>query len=161
MEKILISACLCGDIVRYDGKSAPCNHPLIKEWDTHGRLVRFCPEVAGGLPTPRDPAEISGPGGAGVLAGDARVVTNQGQDVSAAFIKGAQLALSEIRRHGIAVAILKEKSPSCGSSLIYDGAFSGNLIQGMGVATSVLRRHGVKVFSEYGIERAKLFINQN
>lgn len=148
-----MSACLLGQPVRYDGRSS--GHPdLLQLWQQQGRVVPLCPEVAGGLPTPRPPAEIPGGQGGAVLDGEARVVTVQGEDVSAEFLAGARLALELVRRHGIRVAVLKSGSPSCGNRQVYDGAFSGSKIDGEGVTSALLRREGVQVFSELELEAA-------
>ena len=148
-----MSACLLGQPVRYDGRSS--GHPdLLQLWQQQGRVVPLCPEVAGGLPTPRPPAEIPGGQGGAVLDGEARVVTVQGEDVSAAFLAGARLALELVRRHGIRVAVLKSGSPSCGNRQVYDGTFSGCKIDGEGVTSALLRREGVQVFSELELETA-------
>lgn len=148
-----MSACLLGQPVRYDGRSS--GHPdLLQLWQQQGRVVPLCPEVAGGLPTPRPPAEIPGGQGGAVLDGEARVVTVQGEDVSAEFLAGARLALELVRRHGIRVAVLKSGSPSCGNRKVYDGTFSGSKIDGEGVTSALLRREGVQVFSELELEEA-------
>lgn len=148
-----MSACLLGQPVRYDGRSS--GHPdLLQLWQQQGRVVPLCPEVAGGLPTPRPPAEIPGGQGGAVLDGEARVVTVQGEDVSAEFLAGARLALELVRRHGIRVAVLKSGSPSCGNRQVYDGTFSGSKIDGEGVTSALLRREGVQVFSELELEEA-------
>lgn len=153
-HKVLVSACLLGQPVRYDGRAS--GHPdLLQRWQSEGRIVPLCPEVAGGLPTPRPPAEIPGGQGGAVLDGEAKVVTVSGEDVSAAFLAGAQLALELIRRHGIRIAILKSGSPSCGNLLTYDGTFSGTKVSGEGVTTALLRREGVQVFSELELEAAE------
>ena len=148
-----MSACLLGQPLRYDGRSS--GHPdLLQLWQQQGRVVPLCPEVAGGLPTPRPPAEIPGGQGGAVLDGEARVVTVQGEDVSAEFLAGARLALELVRRHGIRVAVLKSGSPSCGNRKVYDGTFSGSKIDGEGVTSALLRREGVQVFSELELEEA-------
>lgn len=153
LPKVLVSACLLGQPVRYDGRSSV--HPdLLQVWQREGRVVPLCPEVAGGLPTPRPPAEIPGGQGGAVLDGEARVVTVQGEDVSAEFLAGARLALELVRRHGIRVAVLKSGSPSCGNRQVYDGTFSGSKIDGEGVTSALLRREGVQVFSELELEEA-------
>lgn len=155
MEKILISACLLGERVRYDAGDVSCTHPVLRAWAAEGRLVPVCPEVAGGLSVPRPPAEIQGPGGGpAVLARTAEVHTVGGQDVTAAFLAGAQVALDTARRHRIRLAVLKENSPSCGSTRIHDGAFSGTRVPGMGAATALLRAAGIEVFPETDIEAA-------
>ena len=152
--KVLVSACLLGQPVRYDGRAS--GHPdVVQRWQAEGRVVPLCPEVAGGLPTPRPPAEIPGGQGVQVLDGQARVVTVSGDDVSEAFLAGARRALELVRRHGIRVAVLKAGSPSCGNRLTYDGTFSGVKVPGEGVTTALLRREGVLVFSELELEDAQ------
>ncbi len=150
---MLVSACLLGQPVRYDGRAS--GHPdLLQAWQKQGRVVPLCPEVAGGLPTPRPPAEIPGGQGGAVLDGEAQVVTVLGEDVSAEFLAGARMALELVRRHGIRMAVLKSGSPSCGNRLVYDGTFSGNKVAGEGVTSALLRREGVLVFSELELEEA-------
>lgn len=153
LPKVLVSACLLGQPVRYDGRAS--GHPdVLQAWQREGRVVPLCPEVAGGLPTPRPPAEIPGGQGAAVLEGEAQVVTVLGEDVTAAFMAGARVALALVRRHGIRVAVLKSGSPSCGNQRVYDGTFSGNKVEGEGVTTALLRREGVLVFSELELVEA-------
>ena len=155
MEKILVSACLLGERVRYDAGDVSCLHPVLRAWAAQGRLIPVCPEVAGGLPVPRPPAQIQGPGGGpAVLARTARVHTVDGEDVTAAFLTGAQIALDTARRHGVRVAILKENSPSCGATRIHDGTFSGVRIPGMGTTAAALRAAGIEVFPETDLEAA-------
>jgi len=144
MKKVLVSSCLLGNAVRYDGCHKAISHSLLFQWQKEGRIVAICPEVAGGLPIPRSPAEII----------DARVVDCTGEDVTNAFDLGAQLALKLCQQHDISVAILKESSPSCGSSHVYDGNFSGTTVSGEGVTTKLLRQHGVSVFNESQLEQA-------
>lgn len=154
MEKILISACLLGRPVRYDGKGKPLHHPAIEKWQAAGRLVAFCPEQAGGLPTPRPPAEIeNGMNGADVLLGHARVLEVTGDDVTAAFVAGAQKAVDVAEAEGCAFALLIDGSPSCGSSFIYDGTFSGTRHPGFGVTAALLQVAGIAVFSDRQIEQ--------
>ncbi|WP_289007891.1 DUF523 domain-containing protein [uncultured Thermomonospora sp.] len=155
MEKILVSSCLLGRSVRYDGRDKRRDDAILHRWQAEGRLVPYCPEVGGGLPVPRRPAEITGPGGGpAVLDGTARVLTDTGQDVTAAFLAGAQRALEAARRAGARLAILKESSPSCGITRIYDGSFTGRLSPGIGVTTALLERHGITVFSENDLNAA-------
>lgn len=154
MEKILVSRCLLGHAVRYDG-GAHGPIELLRRWQAEGRLVALCPEVAGGLPTPRPPAEIPGGQGAAVLDGTLTVRTVEGGDVSAAFLAGAQAALELVRTHGIRLAVLKARSPSCGNRENYDGSFSGRRVAGEGVTAAALRRAGVQVFSEEELEAAE------
>ncbi|MBE1537990.1 DUF523 domain-containing protein [Actinomadura algeriensis] len=148
MERILVSSCLAGRPVRYDGAAKPVDDGLFERWRAEGRLVPFCPEVSGGLAVPRPPAEIVGGDGRAVLDGTAAVRTGAGEDVTDAFLHGARLALAAARRAGARVAVLKEGSPSCGSDRIYDGTFTGASTPGEGVTTALLEREGVRVFGE-------------
>ncbi len=155
MEKILISACLLGAKVRYHGGDALLDHPVLKRWADEGRLVSVCPEVAGDLPTPRPPAELIGDGGGrAVLDRRLSVKTEDGTDLSDAFITGAGSALALARQHSIKLAILKDGSPSCGTTYIRDGSFSGRRVNDLGVAAALLERTGVRVFSDMQIELA-------
>lgn len=147
MEKILISACFLGARVRYDAEIIPLEHELITLWHQQGRLVVICPEVTGGLPTPRPPAEIQRHGDTQVID----IITVTGNNVTEPFMKGAQAALALCKQHNIHYALLKESSPSCGSQFIYDGTFSGTKIKGQGVTTQLLQAHNVLVYSEKNI----------
>lgn len=153
MQKILVSRCLLGHRVRYDGgASGPFDS--LQAWLDEGRVVPLCPEVAGGLPTPRAAAEIPGGQGGEVLDGQASVLTTEGEDVSAQFLSGARQALELVQQHGIRIAILKANSPSCGNLQTYDGTFSGVKVSGEGVTAALLKRHGVQVFSELELAEA-------
>ena len=154
MIRVLVSACLLGEKVRYNGADAASSSRVLTDWLAEDRVVPFCPEVAGGLGVPRPPAEIRGEGGRAVLDGAARVVTQNGHDVTAAFLRGAEEALQAAVASGARVAILKEGSPSCGSGYVYDGSFSGRRKAGLGVTAALLERHGIRVFSEGGLEDA-------
>lgn len=142
----LVSACLLGFPCAYDGGARLQARLLALA--ARGWVAPICPEAAGGLPTPRTPAEIAGGDGYDVLDGRARVVTIAGEDVTAAYLRGAECALLAAQRYSIARAILKQRSPSCGSSCIYDGTHTGNLRAGPGVTAALLRRRGVDVWSE-------------
>ncbi|TWD55282.1 uncharacterized protein YbbK (DUF523 family) [Agrobacterium vitis] len=153
MDKILISACLMGRPVRYDGKGKLLNHPTIERWRAEGRLVEFCPEQAGGMPTPRPPAEIEqGASGDDVLQGRARVLEITGGDVTAAFVAGGQKAVEIALKNQCRYALLIDGSPSCGSGFIYDGSFSGTRHPGFGVTAALLKRAGLAVFSDHEID---------
>jgi len=155
MEKILVSRCLLGHRVRYDGgASGPFDQ--LQQWLDEGRVVPLCPEVAGGLPTPRAAAEIPGGQGAQVLDGDAAVITTDGEDVTVQFLSGAHQALDLVREHRIRIAVLKANSPSCGNLLTYDGTFSGVRVSGEGVTAALLKRQGVRVFNEMELAEAAL-----
>ncbi|AAZ55249.1 DUF523 domain-containing protein [Thermobifida fusca] len=156
MERILVSACLLGRAVRFDGRAKTINHEIVARWRDEGRLVPFCPEVVGGLPVPRPPAEIEGAQGArAVLAGQARIRTRDGRDVTAFFLHGAQAALRAAQEHGVRLAVLKEKSPSCGVHQVFDGSFTGTTVPGMGLTTLLLRDHGIDVFTEHELPQAQ------
>ena len=151
--KVLVSRCLLGHRVRYDG-GASGPYAQLAQWQAEGRVIALCPEVAGGLPTPRAAAEIPGGQGVEVLAGKAAVITTEGEDVTEAFVSGARQALALVERHGIRLAILKANSPSRGNRLTYDGSFSGVKVEGQGVTAALLTRAGVQVFSELELEEA-------
>ena len=138
MENVLISACLLGFECKYCGGSNKLTEQQLAALGERFRLIPVCPETAGGLPTPRDPSERLGD----------KVVSNQGRDVTEAYQKGAETALWLARRYGCTAALLKEKSPSCGSGQIYDGSFTGKLIPGDGVAAEELKKEGLIVFGE-------------
>ncbi|MDO9622461.1 MAG: DUF523 domain-containing protein [Pseudomonas sp.] len=154
MQKILVSRCLLGHRVRYDG-GAHGPFALLQRWQAEGRVVALCPEVAGGLMTPRPAAEIASGQGAQVLDGRLSVRTINGEDVTAAFVAGAEQALALVRQHGIRLALLKARSPSCGNRENYDGSFSGVKVAGEGVTAAALRRAGVQVFSEEELPAAE------
>lgn len=153
--KLMISACLIGHRVRYDGGDNLCSDKRLQELILANKVIAFCPEVAAGLPIPRSPAEIQDlQDGLSVLKDKARVLSRDGQDVTAYFVAGAQQMLDLAKKHNIKIAILKARSPSCGSTVIYDGSFSKTLIPGNGVATALLISHGIKVFDEDHIDEA-------
>ena len=143
----MVSACLAGLATTHNGKAKP--HPKVLELLREGRAVLVCPEQLGGLPTPRAEAEIE-PGGSGakVLSREARVLDSNGNDVTAQYLRGAREALRAARLSGAGAAILKARSPSCGSGLIYDGGFSGTLVEGEGVTAALLRKEGLTVLTE-------------
>ena len=140
MERILISACLVGDNVKYDGGNN--KSPLIDKLLEKYELIPFCPEVEGGLSTPRSPSERK----------DGRVINMDGDDVTAAFERGAELAFNICLFLKIKKVILKERSPSCGKKEIYDGSFSHKVISGMGVTAEYLTSKGIEVYCEDDIE---------
>ncbi|MBO3748277.1 DUF523 domain-containing protein [Streptosporangiaceae bacterium NEAU-GS5] len=161
MERILVSACLLGSRVRYDGRAKTSADATLARWREEGRLVPFCPEVEGGLAVPRPPAEIEGGvGGAAVIAGAARILTPDGVDVTRHFLAGAQQALAVAQSFGVRLAILKEGSPSCGSLRIYDGTFRGAITPGKGVTAALLELNGIRVFNEDRIAEAAAFLTE-
>ena len=135
-EAILISACLLGVRCRYDGGSKP-QEPILRLMEKY-TLIPVCPEQLGGLPTPRLPSERIG----------AQVVMKDGTDVTAAYRRGAEEALRLARLFGCRRAVLKERSPSCGSGTIYDGTFRHRKIAGNGVTAELLQAHGLCVYNE-------------
>lgn len=160
MIKILVSACLMGEKVRFDGAHKRIDHPQFQKWQSENRLVLVCPEVIGGLSVPRPPAEIVGEGaGRGVLDGKAKVFTKQGEDVSEAFVRGAQRSLELAIEHQVGLAILKARSPSCGNIEVYDGTHSGTRISGSGTAAAALQAKGIRVFNEAQIDEAAAYLS--
>ncbi|MGB0467010.1 MAG: DUF523 domain-containing protein [Pontibacterium sp.] len=151
MRKILISACLFGEQVRYDGKHSLINHPIIARWKAEGRLVKICPECAGGLPTPRSPSEIQSKFPILITSQDA-------QDVTPEFLTGAEKTLELAKQEHVCCALMKARSPSCGNTQIYDGSFSGKLVADSGIAASELLRNGIPVFNEHQLEDMFRFI---
>ena len=141
MEKILISACLVGDNCKYNGGNNlnPQLEALLEKYE----LIPFCPEVEGGLTTPRNPSEIKG----------SRVVMDNDKDVTREFEWGARKALMLCLYLKIKIAVLKEYSPSCGTHQVHDGSFSNKLVDGMGVTAKLLKENGIKVYSEDEIDQ--------
>lgn len=147
----IVSACLAGIDCTFRGgnKRLPAVSRLVR----NGSALPVCPEVMGGLATPRENAEIVGGGGEEVLAGAARVVSISGRDLTRHYLRGAAMALAIARRAGITRAILKSKSPACGCGRIYDGTFREFLTAGNGVLAALLLRHGFTVLTERDIRR--------
>ena len=143
---LLISACLLGVACNHEGRGSP--RAVVEELERRYRLIPVCPEVLGGLTTPRPAAELAGGDGTAVLAGGAVVVNVDGHDVSAAYRRGAEAAVMLARSTGATRAVLKARSPSCGSSRVYDGTFSRRLVDGQGVTSAALRAAGVEVCSD-------------
>ena len=158
MEKILVSACLIGERVRYNGVAMEFDNQILKYWRNNELVVSICPEVAGGLPVPRPSSEIFGGDGSQVLKGLKKVINVNGQDVTQYFLEGSQKTLLLARFHKIKLAILKEGSPSCGSRYIYDGSFSKNKKSGKGVTTALLEQNDIRVFSEQEISKAEEYL---
>lgn len=140
-EKIIVSSCILGNNTKYNGGNN--YNPLIEKIKEKYDIIIICPEVMGGLSTPRDPSEIKGD----------TVINNKGIDVTFEFNKGANIAYELALKHNIKKAILKDGSPSCGSIKIYDGTFSGNKIIGQGVAVKRLKELGIDIFTENEIEK--------
>ena len=147
---ILVSACLVGQNVRYDGDNS-LNEKISRLMD-EGKAIAVCPEVFGGLTTPRLPAEIENGDGHDVLEGKSKIVDTSGKDVTEQFLKGAYETLNVFKEFEPSMVVLKENSPSCGSSFIYDGTFSGNKVRGVGVTAALLEKNGIRVISEKEFE---------
>ena len=141
--KIIVSKCLLGCSCRYDGKSVP-NSSVIALGDRY-ELIPVCPEELGGLPTPRIPAEIL----------NGRVIRKDGKDITAEYTRGAAASLKIAMEQGCTVAILKSKSPSCGKSTVYDGSFSGHLVEGSGITASLFMKNGIQIFDENETDKIK------
>ena len=162
--KVLVSSCLLGEDVRYDGRNSSIamdgsftfsQKEIFMDVLCDNEIYSFCPEVSGGLSTPRLPAEIVS------TNKPFKVETNDETDVTIPFLIGAKNALDTCNEEGINVALLKSKSPSCGNTHIYDGTFSNNLIEGQGLTARLLEENGIKVFNETQLEDLKQFIESN
>lgn len=138
---ILVSGCLLGIPCRYDGKSKPC--PAVIALQERYRLIPVCPESLGGLRIPRLPSEICGD----------RVKQQDGCDVTESYLSGAGKTLRIAEENHCTIAVLKEKSPSCGSGQIHNGKFDGGLIPGDGITAALLKKHGITVLGESEAER--------
>ena len=136
MEKILVSRCLLGENCTYRGDSNFCEK--VAALSEKYEIITVCPEADGGLTIPRDPAERMGD----------KVISKNGKDVTAEYVKGAEIALHKALENGVSFAVMKARSPSCGCGVIYDGTFTGTRIQGDGVAAGVLKKHGIRVITE-------------
>ena len=145
----ICSACLLGLECRYDGKSnlKKASEKLLQEF-RNGDIIPVCPEQLGGLPTPRVAQEIQGMSGEYVLDDKCKVINRNGEDVTQQFVRGAYEVLKIAQALGIKEFVGVQRSPSCGSGIIYDGSFSGKTIKGDGITTALLKRNGIKVVSE-------------
>lgn len=143
---ILVSACLAGLEVRYNGTH--CIDQRITRLVEAGKAIIICPELLGGFSTPREPAEIVGGNGEDVLAGKAKVVEKSGEDLTESYIKGAYATLEQAKKLQVTTVVLKEYSPSCGTMFIYNGEFKGKEILGNGVTAALLKKEGIEVISE-------------
>ncbi|WP_017754743.1 DUF523 domain-containing protein [Calidifontibacillus oryziterrae] len=143
---IVVSSCLAGLKVRYNGTH--CLQDKISKLLAENKAITVCPEVLGGLSIPREPAEIVGGDGDAVLDGKAKVINKLGKDVTEEFLKGAYATLKTVKEVNATVVVLKESSPSCGSTKIYNGEFNGMKVAGNGVTAALMKRNGIKVLSE-------------
>jgi len=139
-KKILVSGCLLGMRIDYEEKGHLVEE--LRKLMLQGQAIAVCPEVLGGLPTPRDPAEI-------VVVNDERKVYNNKEcDITESFVLGAERTLEVARKSGAKIAILKSNSPSCGCGKIYDGSFTEKLVDGDGITTELLKKNGLRVITE-------------
>lgn len=150
--KILISSCLIGENVKYDGGNNALHVKILEQWKQEGILVPLCPEVLGGLGVPRSPCEV--------IEGTHRVINKMGEDVTIFFEKGASETLKIVQENNISMAILKARSPSCGKDIIYDGTFTSTRVNDSGITCKLLQESGVVVFSEEELENAQAFWKQ-
>ena len=135
-DNIIVSACLLGEKCRYDGEGKLCRD--LDRLRNKYNFIAVCPEILGGLKTPRSPSEICG----------GRVVDKDGKDNTEAYLKGAKKALEAAERHKCTFAVLKSKSPSCGKGKVYDGSFSGRLVKGNGITAELFKKNGIRVLTE-------------
>ncbi|MGK5684311.1 DUF523 domain-containing protein [Actinoplanes sp. URMC 104] len=156
--RILVSGCLGGAAIRFNATGVPLDSPIWQQWAEQGRLVSLCPELAVGFPVPRPPAEIVGGSAADVLDGRAEVRESTGRDVTALFRAAADRAAERAVHAGVGLAVLVDGSPTCGTTRVHDGTFTGVTVPGRGVAAEALRRHGIPVFSHRQLARAAALI---
>lgn len=148
---ILVSSCLCGEKCKYNGEDNL--NVDVMTYLEQKEIIHVCPEVFGGLSTPRTPAEIVGGSARDVLKGNAKVMTKEGEDVTMAFIRGANKVLQLAKQFHVKQAILKAKSPSCGKGEVYDGSFNQNLIAGNGITAELLLKEGIEVITEVELSK--------
>jgi uncharacterized protein YbbK (DUF523 family) len=156
--KVLVSSCLLGEAVRYHGGDAYCSSGILDRWRAEGRLVAVCPETTAGLPVPRPPAEIAGGDGGAVLRGEASVGDGTGVDVTAFYLRGARATLESAFANGARLAVLKDGSPSCATTYIFDGTFRQQRDRGQGVTAALLAQAGIRLFSERQLEEAAAYL---
>lgn len=151
MATILVSACLLGDNVRYDGGNSLIEHAAIKNWLDQGRIVKVCPEREGGLPVPRPAAEI-------ISRFPPRIMDANQNDFTSEFLDGAERARLLAKQHKACCALMKSKSPSCSNGQVYDGSFSRTLTDGPGIAAAELLQYGIPVFNEHQLTELVNFV---
>jgi len=145
MKKILISSCLLGENVKYNGgNNSIAENEFLQFLKKHNFLIPVCPEVDGGLSVPRSPVEII----------NNKAINTEGIDKTTEFINGANRALEQAIQYDVKMAIMKSKSPSCGKGLIYDGSFTKTLIKQNGISVKLLKKYNIKIFTENELEKA-------
>jgi uncharacterized protein YbbK (DUF523 family) len=160
LRRILVSGCINGPAIRYNRTNVTVVSPVWDRWVQEDRVVPFCGELAAGFAVPRPPAEIVISDSIGVLNGTGTVAEDIGTDVTAMFVRGAELAVEQAIQSGCVAAVLTDGSPSCGSTYQYDGLFQGGTRAGTGVVAQLLIDHGIRVFPETQLELADQFIRQ-
>lgn len=150
MRMLIVSACLAGVNCKFDGGNNL--EPRIKDLVSRGMAIPVCPEQLGGNPTPREAVELNGVSGEDVLLDKGNLISESGRDKTESFVRGAEEVLKIAQMAGAKYAILKERSPSCGSTMIFDGSFTDRKRPGRGVTTALLEQHGIRVFSEENME---------
>lgn len=151
-RKLLISSCLLGEVVKYNGSHNKITNEQLNFLEKRFILYPFCPEVEGGLPTPRIPCEI-------ISQNPLKIVNKDNQDKTKEFLNGAKKALELCNKENITIALLKANSPSCSNKKIYDGTFSSTKIDGYGVTTDILIKNGITVFNETQINKFTLLLH--
>ena len=144
-EKLLISSCLLGENVKYDGTNNSLSKDILDKLKEKYELFSFCPEVAGGLPTPRVPCEI-------ISQNRLKIINKNNEDKTLEFVNGANKTLALCKKEGIKIALLKANSPSCSNDFIYDGTFTSTKIESFGVTTKQLKNHNISVYNETEIK---------
>lgn len=139
-KKILVSSCLLGMKINYEGKAHPVDE--LRQLFLQAQAIPVCPEVLAGLPIPRDRAEII------MVNGERKVYNDKEIDLTEAYTLGAQRTMDTARASGVKIAIVKSKSPSCGCGKVYDGTFTGNLVDGDGFTVALLKENGIRVITE-------------
>ena len=153
MNKVLVSACLLGENVRYDGRHNLLNHPLLEKLKSEDRIVTICPEVAGGLSVPRPYATIA-------RRIPVEVISDDGEDVTPQFVLGAELTAELAKREGCVAALMKADSPACGNRDISGAAFSGIEASGAGIAAQEVMESGIPVFNETEMDRLEAMLKE-
>ena len=142
MQNVLISACLLGVDCKYNGSNNKLDDEIIHSLKEKYNLIPVCSEIMGGMPTPRNPVEIT----------DGKVFDYDGEEFTKEFEKGSEEVLKLAKLYNSSIAILKENSPSCGSNYIYDGTFNHQKIKGMGIAAHKLSKENIKLFTEENVK---------
>ena len=160
MRKILVSGCLNGPRIRFNETNVPVDSVIWQRWEAEGRLLPACPELMAGFAVPRAPAEMVGATAVEILDGRGRVREDNGSDVTDPFLEGATNAAALAIEHGCGMAVMTDGSPSCGSTYVFDGSFTGGTIPGRGVTAELLERSGIRVFAESQLAEADAYLRE-